>query len=313
MLGANDILIKPKDSDAVDTSDMNPLDRWKASPPQHEPASVTAIARAVATQLMVPVEGIEEGLQQCQDEKCQLCPHGWQQCGRIRAWKQRVQAEKDRDRAFWQRVAERKREDRKRKRFDEEQAHAWLLTHTGKLSYPEQKLRDELLRKRAKREDAQRNPIVLLDDDNDTKVAIAPVKDVPVKKKVEQETTTTLTTALPTPPPSSPAEESTQRQKATIVIDLGEEGNDEEDENEVTVKVEALSTGELDKASSNSDIIPQNDDTHPTNTDHARLGLRPFQTARKASQARMSALPSTVECYSRPHGIGGKLCHIGPG
>lgn len=49
VMGAIDIPSKPKDPNGIDMSDMNPLDRWKASPPEHEPASVTAIARAVAT------------------------------------------------------------------------------------------------------------------------------------------------------------------------------------------------------------------------------------------------------------------------
>lgn len=49
VMGAIDIPRKPKDPNAIDMSEMNPLDRWKASPPEHEPASVTAIARAVAT------------------------------------------------------------------------------------------------------------------------------------------------------------------------------------------------------------------------------------------------------------------------
>lgn len=49
VMGAIDIPAKPKDPNGIDMSEMGPLDRWKASPPEHEPASVTAIARAVAT------------------------------------------------------------------------------------------------------------------------------------------------------------------------------------------------------------------------------------------------------------------------
>ncbi|ETN44108.1 uncharacterized protein HMPREF1541_10658 [Cyphellophora europaea CBS 101466] len=44
MLGAIDI---PQKSN--DLSELNPLDRWKASPPENEPASMTAIARAVTS------------------------------------------------------------------------------------------------------------------------------------------------------------------------------------------------------------------------------------------------------------------------
>ncbi|EHY53478.1 hypothetical protein HRR83_003683 [Exophiala dermatitidis] len=46
MLGAIDIPPRP---DNPDIADLNPLDRWKASPPEHEPASMTAIARAVTS------------------------------------------------------------------------------------------------------------------------------------------------------------------------------------------------------------------------------------------------------------------------
>jgi len=46
MLGAIDI---PQRSDSKDVADLNPLDRWKASPPENEPASMTAIARAVTS------------------------------------------------------------------------------------------------------------------------------------------------------------------------------------------------------------------------------------------------------------------------
>ncbi|KIX03180.1 uncharacterized protein Z518_06732 [Rhinocladiella mackenziei CBS 650.93] len=44
MLGAIDI---PPRRENREMADLNPLDRWKASPPEHEPASMTAIARAV--------------------------------------------------------------------------------------------------------------------------------------------------------------------------------------------------------------------------------------------------------------------------
>ncbi|EXJ57354.1 hypothetical protein A1O7_07701 [Cladophialophora yegresii CBS 114405] len=46
MLGAIDI---PQNQDGSGIADLNPLDRWKASPPEHEPASMTAIARAVTS------------------------------------------------------------------------------------------------------------------------------------------------------------------------------------------------------------------------------------------------------------------------
>ncbi|ETI25607.1 hypothetical protein G647_02381 [Cladophialophora carrionii CBS 160.54] len=46
MLGAIDI---PQSQDGSGIADLNPLDRWKASPPEHEPASMTAIARAVTS------------------------------------------------------------------------------------------------------------------------------------------------------------------------------------------------------------------------------------------------------------------------
>ena len=49
IMGAIDIPRKPKDANGIDMSEMGPLDRWKISPPEHEPASVTAIAKAVAT------------------------------------------------------------------------------------------------------------------------------------------------------------------------------------------------------------------------------------------------------------------------
>lgn len=49
VMGAIDIPSQPKDANGVDISDMNPLDRWKASPPEHEAASLTNIAKAVAS------------------------------------------------------------------------------------------------------------------------------------------------------------------------------------------------------------------------------------------------------------------------
>ncbi|KAJ9610319.1 hypothetical protein H2200_005096 [Cladophialophora chaetospira] len=48
MLGAIDIPQRGCD-DSSSVADLNPLDRWKASPPEHEPASMTAIARAVTS------------------------------------------------------------------------------------------------------------------------------------------------------------------------------------------------------------------------------------------------------------------------
>ena len=47
VLGAIDIPQKSSSS-KVEMQDLNPLERWKASPPEHEPASATAIARAIA-------------------------------------------------------------------------------------------------------------------------------------------------------------------------------------------------------------------------------------------------------------------------
>ncbi|KAL6244988.1 hypothetical protein RBB50_007763 [Rhinocladiella similis] len=47
MLGAIDIPQRSEDS--ADIANLNPLDRWKASPPEHEPASMTAIAKAVTS------------------------------------------------------------------------------------------------------------------------------------------------------------------------------------------------------------------------------------------------------------------------
>ncbi|EXJ87738.1 hypothetical protein A1O1_04664 [Capronia coronata CBS 617.96] len=46
MLGAIDV---PQKRENPDITELNPLDRWKASPPEHEPASMTAIARAVTS------------------------------------------------------------------------------------------------------------------------------------------------------------------------------------------------------------------------------------------------------------------------
>ncbi|KAK5287332.1 hypothetical protein LTR06_003974 [Exophiala xenobiotica] len=46
MLGAIDI---PQRQENSDIANLNPLDRWKASPPEHEPASMTAIAQAVTS------------------------------------------------------------------------------------------------------------------------------------------------------------------------------------------------------------------------------------------------------------------------
>jgi len=52
MLGAIDIPAAAR-GDNSSMADLNPLDRWKASPPENEPASMTAIARAVtATPLL---------------------------------------------------------------------------------------------------------------------------------------------------------------------------------------------------------------------------------------------------------------------
>ena len=48
VLGAVDIP-RNKSPENVDLQNLNPLERWKASPPEHEAASATAIARAVAT------------------------------------------------------------------------------------------------------------------------------------------------------------------------------------------------------------------------------------------------------------------------
>ena len=53
ILGAIDIPQKSS-SGKVDLQDLNPLERWKASPPEHEAASATAIARAVAAAPLVP-------------------------------------------------------------------------------------------------------------------------------------------------------------------------------------------------------------------------------------------------------------------
>ena len=53
MLGAVDI---PRQSN--DLSELNPLDRWKASPPENEPASMTAIARAVTSTPMPSTQSL---------------------------------------------------------------------------------------------------------------------------------------------------------------------------------------------------------------------------------------------------------------
>ena len=50
MLGAIDIPYQQGKNPSRDITDLNPLDRWKASPPENEPASMTAIARAVTNQ-----------------------------------------------------------------------------------------------------------------------------------------------------------------------------------------------------------------------------------------------------------------------
>lgn len=76
---------------------------------------------------------------------CKCCPHyfvhTWEQVEEWRSWELDRKAQADKDRAMWQRVAERKREANRRKRFDEEKEHAWLLNHTGKLSVREQRIR----------------------------------------------------------------------------------------------------------------------------------------------------------------------------
>ncbi|EXJ82872.1 hypothetical protein A1O3_06687 [Capronia epimyces CBS 606.96] len=54
MLGAIGAIDIPQRHENPDIANLNPLDRWKASPPENEPASMTAIARAVtATPLPV--------------------------------------------------------------------------------------------------------------------------------------------------------------------------------------------------------------------------------------------------------------------
>jgi hypothetical protein len=53
ILGAIDIPQKSNPG-KVDLQDLNPLERWKASPPEHEAASATAIARAVAATPLQP-------------------------------------------------------------------------------------------------------------------------------------------------------------------------------------------------------------------------------------------------------------------
>ncbi|KAI9710621.1 MAG: hypothetical protein M1812_007385 [Candelaria pacifica] len=53
--GALDMASIPVDIEqAVNMQNMNPLDRWKNSPPEHEAASVSAIANAVATSTYTP-------------------------------------------------------------------------------------------------------------------------------------------------------------------------------------------------------------------------------------------------------------------
>ncbi|KAK5938673.1 hypothetical protein PMZ80_008864 [Knufia obscura] len=47
ILGAMDIPTQPITNEMYEN--LNPLDRWRASPPEHEPASMTAIARAVTS------------------------------------------------------------------------------------------------------------------------------------------------------------------------------------------------------------------------------------------------------------------------
>jgi hypothetical protein len=54
VLGAIDIPQMSGGSGKVDMQDLNPLERWKASPPEHEAASATAIARAVAAAPLAP-------------------------------------------------------------------------------------------------------------------------------------------------------------------------------------------------------------------------------------------------------------------
>jgi hypothetical protein len=182
--------------------------------------------------------------------------------------RRKVQAEKER--ALWQRVAERKRENRKRKRFDEEKDHTWLLSHTGKLSYRERRLRDELLQKRAKREEARRNPVVLVDDDGDGTAVpttreerpmkikdeyglteqLANIKEEPVSTKREELAGEWRPTALPTPPPSSQPEQQADASK-TIIIDLGDE--DEEDEEAPNPRPKERAAVELDMPSISGD------------------------------------------------------------
>ncbi|KAI9798235.1 MAG: hypothetical protein M1835_002720 [Candelina submexicana] len=55
LAGVQDKASVPLDIErAVNLQDMNPLDRWKHSPPEHEAASVSAIANAVATSTYTP-------------------------------------------------------------------------------------------------------------------------------------------------------------------------------------------------------------------------------------------------------------------
>jgi hypothetical protein len=111
------------------------------------------------------------------------------------------------------------------------------LSHTCKLSRLEQRLRDELLQKRAKREKARRNPIVLVDDEDSAVITkreepvktesglteqLANIKEEPVSAKTEELTDEWLLTVLPTPPPSSQPEQHIDATKR-ITIDLGDE------------------------------------------------------------------------------------------
>lgn len=191
-----------------------------------------------------------QGFTQDPRQKCDCCPHyavqSWDELEQWRRFQHARKARAERDRALWQRVAERKREARKRKRFDEEKEHAWLLSHTGKLSIREQRIREELLRKRARREEARSNPIVL-DDDEDDSIAnparseehvnvkvengalneLANLEEEPVHFKVEDLAEDHSTISLPTPPPSGQSEEQAYAAPKTIIIDLGDEEDEE--------------------------------------------------------------------------------------
>ncbi len=55
LAGALEVASAPVDIEqAVNLQDMNPLDRWRHSPPEHEAASVSAIANAIATSTYTP-------------------------------------------------------------------------------------------------------------------------------------------------------------------------------------------------------------------------------------------------------------------